>query len=91
MAEGWRCPNCGKAHAPSVMTCPEPASALYPPNGLPDKKLLARPYGPFPARFKLGSGMWVNPAPDASVPRMVDYDPSKPTSGMMLCKGSNNA
>ncbi len=21
---GWQCPNCGKAHAPSVATCPEP-------------------------------------------------------------------
>jgi len=22
---GWQCPNCGKAHAPDVSTCPEPA------------------------------------------------------------------
>ena len=21
---GWQCPNCGKAHAPDVATCPEP-------------------------------------------------------------------
>jgi uncharacterized OB-fold protein len=20
---GWQCPNCGKAHAPDVPTCPE--------------------------------------------------------------------
>jgi hypothetical protein len=20
--QGWRCPNCGSAHAPSVLTCP---------------------------------------------------------------------
>lgn len=25
---GWQCPNCGRAHAPSVQTCPEPASAV---------------------------------------------------------------
>lgn len=25
MSEGWKCPNCGKAHAPQVLTCPEPA------------------------------------------------------------------
>lgn len=22
---GWQCPNCGKAHPPTVKTCPEPA------------------------------------------------------------------
>lgn len=22
--QGWKCPNCGKAHAPHVETCPEP-------------------------------------------------------------------
>lgn len=21
---GWQCPNCGRAHAPDVATCPEP-------------------------------------------------------------------
>lgn len=21
---GWQCPNCGKAHAPDVKTCPAP-------------------------------------------------------------------
>lgn len=21
---GWQCPNCGNAHAPDVMTCPDP-------------------------------------------------------------------
>jgi hypothetical protein len=24
MRSGWRCPNCGGAHAPDVATCPEP-------------------------------------------------------------------
>ena len=24
MNEGWKCPCCGKAHAPHVVTCPEP-------------------------------------------------------------------
>lgn len=23
-AVGWHCPNCGRAHAPDVKTCPEP-------------------------------------------------------------------
>lgn len=27
MNNGWNCPNCGKAHAPDVKTCPEPARA----------------------------------------------------------------
>lgn len=27
MTEGWKCPNCGKAHAPDVKTCPDPAGA----------------------------------------------------------------
>jgi hypothetical protein len=22
MPQGWMCPNCGSAHAPSVLTCP---------------------------------------------------------------------
>lgn len=26
MDEGWKCPNCGKAHGPMVQTCPEPAT-----------------------------------------------------------------
>ena len=26
MTTGWLCPSCHKAHAPSVLTCPEPAS-----------------------------------------------------------------
>jgi uncharacterized OB-fold protein len=24
LLQGWQCPNCGKAHAPDVKTCPEP-------------------------------------------------------------------
>jgi hypothetical protein len=24
---GWQCPNCGRAHAPSVLTCTEPPKA----------------------------------------------------------------
>lgn len=24
MNQGWKCPNCGKAHGPHVDTCPEP-------------------------------------------------------------------
>lgn len=31
MKEGWKCPNCGKAHAPHVQTCPE--NATLPPFG----------------------------------------------------------
>lgn len=23
--EGWKCPNCGSAHSPSIQTCPLPA------------------------------------------------------------------
>lgn len=35
MTEGWKCPNCGKAHAPHIDTCPEPGrvtitSTFYP-------------------------------------------------------------
>jgi hypothetical protein len=30
MTEGWKCPNCGKAHAPSVLTCPEEPSKVSP-------------------------------------------------------------
>lgn len=26
LAAGWACSNCGKAHAPHVQTCPEPAN-----------------------------------------------------------------
>jgi hypothetical protein len=25
MTTGWKCPNCGSAHAPTVLTCPAPA------------------------------------------------------------------
>lgn len=37
MSFGWSCPNCGKAHAPSVKTCPEPAKdkAVNPLPGYP--------------------------------------------------------
>jgi hypothetical protein len=51
--QGWSCPHCGKAHAPTVLTCPEPARANlgYPPIGLPDMRPL------------IG---WRNPAPDAA-------------------------
>lgn len=24
VGSGWQCPNCGKAHAPDVATCPDP-------------------------------------------------------------------
>jgi len=24
LPQGWKCPNCGSAHSPSVTTCPEP-------------------------------------------------------------------
>lgn len=27
---GWSCPNCGKAHSPAVLTCPEPPRAAAP-------------------------------------------------------------
>lgn len=27
-AKGWLCPKCGKAHAPTVLTCPERANSL---------------------------------------------------------------
>lgn len=27
MSDGWKCPNCGKAHGPHIDTCPAPASA----------------------------------------------------------------
>lgn len=30
MTQGWNCPNCGKAHAPHVQTCPEPARMAAP-------------------------------------------------------------
>lgn len=30
MQQGWKCPNCGKAHGPHVDTCPE-AGGLAPP------------------------------------------------------------
>lgn len=30
MSEGWKCPNCGKAHGPHVDTCPEPIG-IFPP------------------------------------------------------------
>jgi hypothetical protein len=30
MAEGWKCPNCGKAHGPHVDTCPEPGGLALP-------------------------------------------------------------
>ena len=31
MNQGWSCPNCGKAHAPHVQTCPEVAvQGIYP-------------------------------------------------------------
>ena len=26
MTTGWLCPSCHKAHAPSVLTCPEPTN-----------------------------------------------------------------
>lgn len=25
LAQGWQCPSCGRAHAPEVKTCPDPA------------------------------------------------------------------
>jgi hypothetical protein len=33
MTEGWKCPNCGKAHGPHVDTCPEPGglAPTFPP------------------------------------------------------------
>lgn len=27
--QGWQCPNCGSAHAPSVLTCPAPIRMTY--------------------------------------------------------------
>ena len=30
MTEGWKCPNCGKAHGPHVDTCPEPRGLASP-------------------------------------------------------------
>lgn len=35
MSEGWKCPNCGKAHGPHVDTCPEPGGLAQPPGPLP--------------------------------------------------------
>ncbi len=32
MNEGWKCPACGKAHAPHVQTCPEPIFGVFTPN-----------------------------------------------------------
>lgn len=37
-ASGWRCPNCGSAHAPDVHTCPEPPRG----GGLRDRLKAAR-------------------------------------------------
>lgn len=31
MREGWKCPNCGKAHGPHVDTCPETVSPIAAP------------------------------------------------------------
>ena len=38
MSEGWKCPNCGKAHVPTVLTCPE--DSIYP--------TIPNPLGPAP-------------------------------------------
>jgi len=35
MSQGWSCPNCGKAHAPSVQTCPEVATQPVAPTFAP--------------------------------------------------------
>ena len=31
MRDGWKCPNCGKAHGPHVATCPEIKGVKWPP------------------------------------------------------------
>lgn len=46
MREGWKCPNCGKAHGPHVDTCPETAQVVI--VGLPPvvTRPPAQPTGP---------------------------------------------
>ena len=46
MNEGWKCPNCGKAHAPHVQTCPEPAQQM----GIP--------YPVWPQPSPIDTGYW---------------------------------
>lgn len=65
---GWSCPNCGKAHAPHIDTCPEPAQAApwaYPlwPEHHPDK-ILGQPMGPWapPPYTTCGLGAAANDA-----------------------------
>lgn len=42
MNEGWKCPNCGKAHAPDVKTCPDPR--INPWSGYPMSEEALRPF-----------------------------------------------
>ena len=47
MTQGWNCPCCGKAHAPTVLTCPEPVRVggqLYPSTRPPNYPNLLNPY-----------------------------------------------
>lgn len=46
MADGWKCPNCGKAHGPHVDTCPAAATSPEVRPLLPDAPLPAIPTGP---------------------------------------------
>jgi len=45
MNEGWKCPNCGKAHAPHIETCPE--QSTYAPYDPVDRDVMTDWTSPF--------------------------------------------
>lgn len=49
MREGWKCPNCGKAHGPHIATCPEPAAPELPEQAVPPYVIISPHVIPAPA------------------------------------------
>lgn len=62
MDQGWKCPNCGKAHAPHVLTCPEPArDKLTPGDWVRQLPGFPVTIGDLPGSMKAGSTRVVDP------------------------------